>query len=375
MSDFNHAQMKHLLNRNNVSIVYLQAAGDYWIEQEKFCNEFRQVSLNDNIVIHVQFEGLSLTHSLVVPAVEKIIKETGRDPSTIFIFSPNSIRTDSPWRNIFWRQYFISDEFIRSKTYWFDSPAIEDDFKTWALFVGRRTTPRLLALYDIWQDPVLREQCLLSAMIHPDPASVQIFDHPDKIHDHLDQWIPVPIENKIQKILQHNNFREFCRNLPFGSIDGYSLTDQYTSAAHGENRNSDPSVSLIKLGGKYLFEITFETMTRGFTFTPSEKTVRTIVAEKPMLVYAPQNFLKYMQKEGFQTFEKLWDESYDQLEGPARYKAMMKIVKEVSELPKSQQLELYQKSREICLNNRLLLKKITINNGRKKGLKDANEFT
>lgn len=361
MSDFNLAQMKHLLGKDNVSIVYLHAASDYWIRQQEFCDNFRAVPLTNNIVIHVQFEGLSLTHSLVVPAVEKIIAETGRDTESVYIFSPNSICTDARWENIFWRQFRVSDEFTRSNLYWCSSPPMENNFKTWAVFVGRRTTPRLLALYDIWQDPVLKNNFLLSAMNHSSPDSEQIFDRPDKIYDRLDDWLPLANENKIQSIMQHNNFRDFCRQLPISSVDGYNIEDQYTDVIHGDNRNAAPSKSLINLGSKYLFELTFETMTRGFTFTPSEKTVRTIVAEKPLIVYAPRSFLANLRGLGFNTFNSLWDESYDQFEGPERYHAMMKIVKEICNLPQSQQFELYQQSRDICKHNKDTLAKM-INN-------------
>lgn len=361
MSDFNLAQMKHLLGKDNVSVVYLHAASDYWIRQEEFCNAFRRVPVTDNVVIHVQFEGLSLTHALVAPAVEDLIKETGRDRDSVYIFSPNSIRTDVYWENLFWKQFRVSDEFTRSKLYWCSSPPIENNFKTWAFFAGRRTTPRLLALYDIWHDPVLKNNFLLSAMNHTLPESVLIFDQPEKIYDKLDDWLPSAIENKIQRIMQHNNFRDFCRNLPISSIDGYRLEDQYTDVTHGENRNADPSKSLINLGSKYLFELTFETMTRGFTFTPSEKTVRTIVAEKPLVVYAPKDFLNNLQKLGFKTFNSLWDESYDQFEGPERYHAMMKVVGEICNLPQPQQVELYQQSRDICKHNKDTLEKMVNN--------------
>jgi hypothetical protein len=362
MNDYNLAQMKQLLSKENVSIVYLDAAGDYWIKQQEFSDAFRSVSLADNVVIHVQFEGLSLTHSLVVPAVEKIIKETGRDPSTVYIYSPNSIKTDTVWENLFWKQFRVSDEFSRSKTYWCDSPTVKQDFKPWALFIGRRTTPRLLALYDICEDPVLKNNFLLSVLNHPCPDSHPIFDRPDKIYDKIDDWVAVTVENKIQREMYHNNFRIFCKNLPVASIDDYSILDQYSEVIAGENRNTDLPKSLIKLGSEYLFELTFETMTHGLTFTPSEKTIRTIVAEKPMIVYAPQNFLENLRNLGFKTWNDLWDESYDRLEGPERYHAIMRLIREVCNWTRERQLEAYQHSRKICVHNRLLLLKLSMHN-------------
>ena len=362
MNTFDLEKIKQLLSKDNVSIVYLDSMGDYWIRQQEFCDAFRSAPLTDNIVIHVKFEGLSLTHSLVVQAVEKIIQETSRDPSTVYIYSPNSVRTDTVWENLFWRQFRVSDEFSRSKTYWCDSPAVKQDFKPWALFIGRRTTPRLLALYDIWSDPVLKNNFLLSVLNHPFPDSELIFDRSDKIYDRIDDWVATTVGNNIQRKILHQDFRTFCQNLPISSIDDYSITDQYSDVASGENRNSDLSKSLIKLGSEYLFELTFETMTHGLTFTPSEKTMRTIVAEKPMVVYASQYFLENFRDLGFQTWSELWDESYDQLEGPKRYHAIIELIRGICSWSREQQFEAYQQSRKICTHNRLLLAKLSMNN-------------
>jgi hypothetical protein len=220
--------------------------------------------------------------------------------------------------------------------------------------VGRRTTPRLLALYDIWHDPTLKQACLLSKMNETEPPVLQPFDHNHMTHDQLCDWMPTvdPVKKE--------HFCNFCVDMPVDSIDGYNVIDQYTNATSGENRNAAPTKNLINISGKYLFEITFETMTRGTTFTPSEKTIRTIVAQKPMVVYAPKNFLQQMQLLGFKTFDNLWDESYDQLEGPARYQKIINIVQQVAGMPVNQQLELYQKSRQICTHNKQRLISLTM---------------
>lgn len=358
MMDFNTTQMAQLIGQSNVTVVYLWADGDYWIRQQEFCDAFRAVPLTQNVVIHVQFEGLSLALSGLRPTVEKIIQETGRLSESVFIFSPNANTYDSPWINLFWRQYKVSDEFIRSRDYQTDvSRDLDPDWQPWALFVGRRTTPRLLALYDIWQDPELRQKCLLSKMIEPNTPLLQPFDQSYMYFDHLDDWMPT--NNPIEKMLTHKNFRSFCTNMPVNSVDGSKITDQYTEVPSGDNRNVNLTANLINLSGKYLFEITFETMTRGLTFTPSEKTIRTIMAEKPLVVYAPQHFLQQMRLLGFKTFGDLWDESYDECEGPARYQQIMKIVKNVASMSSSDQLELYNNSRQICNHNKRRLIALT----------------
>lgn len=351
MTDFDTEQMKRLAGRHNVTVVYLQVDGDYWINQQEFCHAFRNAPLSDHVVIHVRFEGLSLSTAGVVSAVEKIMTETARSADSVFIFSPNALQTDAPWQNLFWKEFTVSDEFYRSKIYWHDEDIdLEPNWRPWALFVGRRTTPRLVALYDIWHDPALKQACLLSKMNEIVSPTLQPFDHSHMIYDQLCDWMPTV--DPIERISAHKHFRNFCFAMPVDSVDGYSVIDQYTNATSGENRNATPSKNLINISGKYLFEITFETMTRGTTFTPSEKTIRTIVAQKPMVVYAPKNFLQQMQQLGFETFDCLWNESYDQFDGPERYDAIMQLVREICNLSRFQQIELYQQSMIICKHNK-----------------------
>jgi hypothetical protein len=59
-----------------------------------------------------------------------------------------------------------------------------------------------------------------------------------------------------------------------------------------------------------------------------------------------------MQRLGFKTFGDLWDEGYDTCEGPDRYKRIMTIVKNVANMSASDQLELYENSRQICRYNK-----------------------
>lgn len=335
VQDFDLMQIKKLLNKDTLSVIPLYADGDYWVRQDEFCNKFKIVPLTDDIIVYVQSVGLSLTFSLVVPAIEKMIDETGRKPESVYIFSPNSILSDCSWKNLFWEYFKVSSEFSRSKDYWSNPTLLETCTKPWSVFTDTCSTPRLLALYDICNDPILKQNFLVNLDNTPTHNSLLVFDQTDKIHDSIDYWIPVPPENKMQRIMKHNNFREFCQRLP-------------------NEPNTQP--------GEYLFELVFETVTRGFTFSPGQKTISTIISEKPFLVYAPPNFLENLRKIGFKTFDALWDESYDLLEGIDRYCAIIDVAKKVSSLPKEQQFEMYTKSRDICIHNKKILKSYILNN-------------
>jgi hypothetical protein len=65
-------------------------------------------------------------------------------------------------------------------------------------------------------------------------------------------------------------------------------------------------------------ELVAETYCHGDTFFVTEKTVRPIVAGKSMMVYGPQNYLARLRDLGFQTWNHIWDETYDQLTGALR---------------------------------------------------------
>jgi hypothetical protein len=75
MTDFNTAQMSQLLGDSNVTVVYLWADGDYWLRQQEFCAAFRAAPATHNVVIHVQFEGLSRVqrHRLVYDSLQEFL--------------------------------------------------------------------------------------------------------------------------------------------------------------------------------------------------------------------------------------------------------------------------------------------------------------
>lgn len=347
--EFNLQQMQKLIQKERkrpsdrkVHIAYVTAYSDYWENKDEFVGSFMSAPADHDVVIHVNFEGLSLTNSGIVDATQRLIQLQGRSHDTVFVFSPNSIKHDAPWPNIYWQQFGVTDEITRSELYLTDPLPIIAQPKTWALFVGRRTMPRIRALFDCWDTSNLRNCCLLSLMENDPPERDYFWMAPNRFYDSIFDWIEPH---------RRQQFQTWYRNCPIKSADHYSIQDQYLDHAAGDNRNSLPTLSLLKLQDQYLFEMVFETMTRGTTFTPSEKTVRTIVAQKPTVTYAPRHFLKHMQGLGFETFGDLWDESYDDLEGIPRYFAIMDIVRKIADLDRQQQLDLYAQAQDRCRRN------------------------
>jgi hypothetical protein len=358
--DFNHFQMNRLINRylqfpdDNqlpLSLVYVHVGSDYWESQYEFVKNFVEVPLDHYVVVHVRFEGLSFTASGLRNCIEQLIAQQGRDNSKIFVFTPNSMTQDHPWVNLFYNGFsVITDEIYRAQEYLVPSVELDlKNLKTWALFVGRKTTVRMLGLWHMTHMPETKDDCIVSLMQETAPPDRPNWLRLERYYDHIGRWKQSDIVPDLDAVL------DWMKQPPIVSVDGVYVGDQYIKHVAGENRNSTLVDSVLSFRNQYLFEITFETMTEGFTFTPSEKTVRTLVAEKPLFVYAAPGFLKGMQNLGFQTFDTLWDESYDNLSGPERFSAMFFVIKNIAQLPAQQKLELYQATRSICQHNRCVL--------------------
>ena len=74
----------------------------------------------------------------------------------------------------------------------------------------------------------------------------------------------------------------------------------------------DKTNSIIDYYKKFFVEIVCETYYSGNTFFPTEKTWRPMLLKTPFIVQGPTNFLKNLRKLGFKTFDKWWDEGYDE---------------------------------------------------------------
>ena len=102
-----------------------------------------------------------------------------------------------------------------------------------------------------------------------------------------------------------------------------SVDDQY-------NENYNTNQSLLNFYNDFQIELAVETVTRGESFFPTEKTIRPIMGSKPFITYATIDFLKNIKELGFRTFSELWSEDYDQFEGIERWKriklAIAKII-------------------------------------------------
>mgnify|MGYP001497211120 CR=1 FL=1 len=83
----------------------------------------------------------------------------------------------------------------------------------------------------------------------------------------------------------------------------------------------------------------------------------------PIIQFGPYKSLERMRERGFKTFDKWWDESYDDIEdGWERFEAVLSLVHKVSKLPKHKVLSMLDEMSDTLQHNIDLINNYTINN-------------
>ena len=260
--------------------IQLADSNQVWKNRNEVIKKLYSAAVDDTVIIDTLFEGISLQEYGVAGVIDTWVAETNRDPVTVKIDTPNQIE------NIgyqFYSKKLRSHFFKASKiNYHADPQTLMPAEKLFGYFVGKYTADRNRIALDILQ--LYRDKFLMSVMIDTDAAN---------------KW-----DKDVYAI---------------GSLDGCSMTDQWLPEY---NTNQ----SLLQFYNQFEIELVAETFVYGQTFFPTEKTIRPIMGSKPFLIYGPRNFLENLKNLGFETFEEIWSEEYDQYEGVERWECMKQII-------------------------------------------------
>lgn len=84
----------------------------------------------------------------------------------------------------------------------------------------------------------------------------------------------------------------------------------------------------------------------------SEKSFKGFASLRPFVIVGPAGNLNKLKDYGFKTFDRWWDEGYDNIENSSdRMKAVFKIIKYISNLPPNQLIELGKEMEDILQYN------------------------
>lgn len=120
----------------------------------------------------------------------------------------------------------------------------------------------------------------------------------------------------------------------------------------GHKPNENENTLILKWYNDFFIDMVAETYSNGLTFFPTEKTFRPMFAHTPFLIFGPQGFLSTLKSDfGFKTFDKWWDESYDQYQNYERIRQIYKVIDFVDQCSDSDLVTMYQQMQPVLQHN------------------------
>jgi hypothetical protein len=321
----------------------IQVTGDHWLNRPEFIEKLENTDPSETIILDMHSEAPSLERLGIREIVDAWLVKNNRLPETIFIKQWTNVAEQTPYKKL--DCINVSHFFKYSQNYWSNNIILGNrDSRLFGLFLGRRTIARNSILYFVanhWSNYFLLSVMQNKNFMHWPP------NNKDTVNlEILDEWIATDNQDRVF------DWIATC-NIP--SIDDRSVQDQYTVV---EQSAAECNQSLLAHYHRFHIELVCESYTIGDTFFPTEKTVRPMSAGKPMLVYGPKNFLARLRSLGFQTYFDCWSEEYDQLEGPARWQAIQRVIKDLIDLSDSQLNTVLEQAQLISTFNRQHLQKL-----------------
>jgi hypothetical protein len=309
----------------------IRVCGDYWSNPEEVSAQLAIAAGQEKITLDLQFEGPCLEILGIRAVIDQYCNQYQIPPREITIIRWDNIIEPVEYTVI--NPPVISSFVTGSRRYWQDVLPTNTHENVFGFFIGRRSIPRAVIMYDLYHK--WGSQNLLSCLANPTDMPWLLTETGINL-DCLDQWLPQD---------QQKNFVDWWRKDPIPSIDQHIFANQYSQ---DHNTNQD----LIQHYGKFDIELVAESYTRGKSFFPTEKTIRPISAAKPMVVYGPKNFMKRLRNIGFKNYSDIWDESYDQLEGVARWQAIRQVIDTIMTLYPEDRISILQAAQKIADYNR-----------------------
>lgn len=322
--------------------ITLEIVGSSWNNSETFIQQLAEFDQQVPVFIDLRSEGPSLTWHGITDVIDQWLIQQQRHPSSVSLTRWSNPVEWVPYQKIACNT--VSHFFPMSVDYWLPDPVYVRSCvlgqKLFGLFIGRLDVARSVIYYEIKKQ--FGQYTLTSLMNSVNRKPWDCDTKKFLIKDNFDYWL--------ERFKQTEMIRWFDQQVD-SSIDGLNVRDQYTTVTS----YADTNKSLVKFYDQFAIEIVAETYCEGTTFFPTEKTVRPLMACKPMIVFGPKYYLSRLRDMGFQTWHKLWDESYDLLSGPQRWQMMKKTMAELIAADPYEQKRLLREAESVCKHNRKVL--------------------
>ena len=170
-----------------------------------------------------------------------------------------------------------------------------------------------------------------------------------------------PSHDRFKKYLKPSNINFLSKKIPF-DIDKTDETN-HGPAGYGEGYfNADLPFQPI-----HYRNTLFSIVMCAFPFVNNachlhSSTFNPIHQGHPIIQFGPYKSLERMRERGFKTFDKWWDESYDEIkDGWERFDAVLKLVDKLSRKSNKELLEMYIEMKDVLQHNIDLINQYDIN--------------
>jgi hypothetical protein len=110
-------------------------------------------------------------------------------------------------------------------------------------------------------------------------------------------------------------------------------------------------LSLFDEAADSLLYLVTETVATGRRWHLTEKTFKPIALGMPFIIVGTQGSLEYLRSYGFQTFDSIWDESYDTCDDTTRIKKIANLLTDLDQKSLQEKQKLFETARPIVEHN------------------------
>jgi len=321
-------------------LIPLQIVGDCWNNPTEFQEQINQHPPGTPLELDLRNEAPCLKELGVTDVLNAWIDNRRVTPDQVHLHRWTNPVEYVPYRRInVSPKTEISHFFYLVRNHWqSQEPSLEQQLQyqqLFGLFIGRLTVSRAVILYQCngSYSNIFASKMKQAA---PLPWYMEV-EH--KNLENLSEWVG---------LREQAEMFAWYKDDVVPSIDNKSVTDQFATPTSYIETNT----SLLQHYHKFAVEIVCETYSTGDTFFPTEKTIRPIMTAKPMIVFGPRYYLARLRSLGFQTYNNIWDESYDLYEGPKRWQLMQRSMRTLIECSRSDQQQMLTRAHNIAIFNR-----------------------
>lgn len=281
----------------------------------------KEYQTTGHVEISTNGEGICLDKAKFYNLLDYTCATFNIDKSKVVIYTNNILETHN--------EYIINAKF----SHWIYStkksipvgyqPTKNKQLKTLGCFVGKINWNRLVLASWLYKN--YSDKCMLTFHYRHETAQ--------KLQSELTE-----LNFYISSELDAINFLSIC---PL-TIDEEFTDFTISAPAH---------MTVINHYSKIFLDLVTETYCMGNTFYPTEKTARPMIAKTPFIVMGPKNYLDNLKKIGFQSFDRWWNEDYDQFEGKDRINKIKQLITEIITWPQEKLHTILEEMQPILESN------------------------